>query len=119
MTLKLTVTVDTNDADYNTRITNITEERLVELLPVFEAIANFKPYRGDSVRWSSPHTNNWPIGEDLPREDLGEKFVAEIYAGILTEAQIQMFQEYCPSGGFHTIHSIAVLEVAAEQVYLK
>jgi hypothetical protein len=120
--LRLIITVDMNDADYNTEMNTITEEDLEKLLPVFEAIQNFKPYKGKSgSQTEHAHRSNWPHGEYVPREDLGEKFPKEIYAGILTEDQCEMFTEYCPFGehGFHSVVDITVLEVIHEKAYLK
>lgn len=129
MNFLLIVTVDTNDADYNTEVSRIEQEQLDKLLPVFEAIKNFKPYKGmtDPKRTGTParewtHNNNWPVGEYAYRPDLGGKTPEEIYAGVLTEDQIGLFEDYLPSAGdtgYHDIVSITVLEVANETQYVK
>ena len=119
--LMLLVTVDQNDADYNTAVHEVSPEQLERLRPVFEAIKNFQPYKGNSgsgLEWT--HKSNWPMGEYQPREDLGEKFPVDIYAGVLTEAQIEEFEGFCPYGehGFHSVDRVTVLHVTEEEVYL-
>lgn len=123
MKLKLIVTVDQNDADHNTKISDITQEELTELLPVFEAIKNFRPYKvpgkGTYVtEWG--HYHNWPCGEYSPREDLGEKHPAEIYPH-LTEEQIETFNDRCPFGehGFHSVREIRLLEITDDRSLLE
>jgi hypothetical protein len=122
---KLIIKADTNDANYIQSVQDITQEELNALLPIFEAIKNFKPYitkgTGQSeLEWT--HDHNWPgDGEYCPRTDLGEKYPAEIYAGILTEDQVELFNEYRPYGGecdVHSIVKITVLEYIDEKEYL-
>lgn len=120
MKLVLSIKADTNDADYVTNQIVVTPEQLAAYEPVFEAIKKFKPYKTKSESGSSwTHNHNWPMGEHCPRTDLGEKFPAEIYAGVLTEDQVEMFSDICPMGeyGIHTIIEIKVMEVADEKVY--
>ena len=68
------------------------------------------------------HDHNWPGGgEYCPRTDLGEKTPKEIYKGILTEDQIELFNEYRPCGvecDIHTITDILVLEYINQKEYL-
>lgn len=116
---KLAIEVDENDADYLTKISDISEDELAQLEPVFEAIRNFQPYKGKSksygLEWE--HSHNWPSGgEYSPRVDLGEKYPRDIYPQ-LTDDQIEMFEERCPFGenGFHSVESITVFEVIAER----
>jgi len=108
---EIAVTVDTNDADYNTEITEITEEDLEKIKPLIEAIKNFKPYEtqsgpSDNITWR--HTHNYPHGEYVPRRDLGEKSTRELYD--FSEEIFQIFEDLCPYGeyGFHSIESITV-----------
>lgn len=108
--LELTVVVDTNDADYRTQVSEISEADLEKIAPLIQAIKNFKPYRTTSDGLSWPHGHNFPQGECL-REDLGEKPVEEMYQEVVSDDTLQMFvEEYCPSDeyGFHTIISIEV-----------
>lgn len=119
---KLIITVDTNDADYNTKISTIDDKELALLIPIFNAIKGFKPYKSKSESgrdWT--HNNNWPCGEYGLREDLGEKPPQEIYKDVLTEADVEFFHAYLPAlgdTGYHDITSIEVLEVSNEQKYL-
>ena len=109
--LELTVTVDTNDADYLVKVSQITQDELNKILPLINAIKKFKPYTTKTtgnykLDWS--HTHNYHIGEHV-RDDLGEKSVAELYPQF-SEAIHELFQEFCPYGenGFHTVESITV-----------
>jgi hypothetical protein len=65
------------------------------------------------------HDSNWPVGDAL-RTDLGEKSPQEIYAGVLTPEQVELFQDLCPFGeyGIHTITKITVVEYISEKEYL-
>lgn len=116
----LYITADSNDGDYVSQINKIDEDDLKSLLPLFEAIKNFKPYSAKGFT----HRHNWPHGdgEYIPREDLGEKPLYELYEGVLTSEQIDFFNEdYCPYGenGVHTIKDIRVLTVIEDKSYLK
>jgi len=122
---KLIIKADTNDADYVESTNEIDAETLEELKPLFVAIKNFKPYRtkgtGQSkLKWT--HESNFPYGdgEYVPRFDLGEKSVDEIYAGIVTPDQLETFKNFCPYGenGIHTIKNITVVEYIDEKEYL-
>lgn len=120
MKLLLIIKADTNDADYVFTHNVITPEKLEELKPIFAAIAAFKPYKtkieGASREWS--HDHNWPNG-DCYRDDLGEKTPVEIYAGTLTQDQVEEFEDCYVPCGIHDIVSIKVLEVANETTYYK
>lgn len=119
--LFLIIKTDENDADYKTDIHEITQEQLDKLFPVFEAIKNFKPYTtiSDSeFAISHTHNSNWPNGdgEFVPRFDLGEKSIEEIYDGILTGDQIDEFNDLIPFN-IHTVVSIQVIESTKETEY--
>jgi hypothetical protein len=120
---KLIIKADVNDADYIHSVTDVTKEELEQLIPIFTAIKNFKPYKGKSesgLDWT--HDSNWPGGgEYCPRLDLGEKPVEEIYDGILTPEQIDLFNNYRPYFGEESVHrivSISVLEYIYEKELL-
>lgn len=107
--LNLIVTADQNDGDYVTEITKITAKQLEKIMPVIEAVKNFKPYKVGGFT----HGHNWPKGEDLPREDLGEKFPEEIYSDIDPKL-IELFNDMVPCGQYsvHSIESIELIEVS-------
>lgn len=110
----LIVKADTNDADFITRKEEITDDQLAELQPLFEAIRNFKPYKGKDTTWNHSHDNNYPTG-DCHREDLGELSAEELYGNI---QGFQLFDEsFCPYDeyGIHTIESVDVLVVTDEK----
>lgn len=74
------IVADTNDADYVTEITEISDKTLEKIKPLIEAIKNFEPYNGKSesgLDWA--HSHNYPCGEYAPREDLGELTPQEIF----------------------------------------
>jgi len=112
MKFKLVIVGDTNDGDYTTIISDITKEKLLRMVPVIEAIRNFKPYevKHKSGRMLT-HTHNWPNGE-YSREDLGEKTIEEIYSDINPDL-LEEFQEFVPYG-INYIDSITMYEVARE-----
>jgi len=93
---EIVVIADTNDADYVTQISTISEELLLEIQPVIEAIkaknATITPGRG---------IYNWPSSE------YRKETVEDTYPQ-LTEDQIECFRELCPYGeyGIHTIKSV-------------
>ena len=108
MTYEIKIVVDTNDADYNTSVNTISDNDLLQIKPLINAIRNFKPYS----HGMHTHRHNYPYGEYGPREDLGELFPNQIYKGLSKEA-FEIFEEYCPFGehGFHTIESVEIWPV--------
>lgn len=109
MMMTIKIVVDTNDADYATRVSKISDRDLAKVMPLIKAIKKFKPYQGACVsgRGTWTHDHNFPRSEYFPRIDLGEKTVEEIYADIGTPV-IDLFSEYLPSYGFHTVESIEI-----------
>lgn len=104
--VEIYIRVDTNDGDYNEAINIITKKDLDKLRPLFKAIKNFRPYKGnEGDRWT--HANNFPCGECL-RDDLGEKEPSEIYD--VDEEIIELLSDYLPSCeyGFHTIERVEI-----------
>lgn len=95
---EITVTVDTNDADYITLNSKISGVDLEKIKPLIGVIKNFK---------TTNYQHNFPTGECL-REDLGEKPPNQIYD--FPEEIFELFDEILPSFeyGFHTIESIYV-----------
>lgn len=93
---------DCNDGDLISRRCLITDEQIEYILPVVEAIKNCK------------ESHNWPTLEwedDSPYS---------LYEGVLTEKQIDMFDEFVPHGetGIHSIDSITILHVTKEEELL-
>ena len=116
----LNITADTNDGDYISNLSEISEEELEKILPVIEAIKNFKPYtvnitEGDwSHDWT--HNNNYPVG-DCHRKGSGEKSAHELYGhlpGFHLFDYMVPYNEY----GIHTITSIELLEVTDKKELL-
>ena len=108
----LAVIIDTNDADYITRIIDVDEEDLERFLPLIEKIKNFKPYTVEyegryTPSWSWSFSNNFPIGDCL-RDDLGEKHPKELYdlSDEDYEDFIETFHLWGTDWGFHTIENI-------------
>ena len=112
---EITITVDTNDGDYATEVSNITPEQLEKIRPLIEAIKEFKPYEviyktdykiDGQDEWPMTHRHNYPCG-DILRDDLGEKDPREIYK--FPEEIFELFEDFIPYGeyGFHTIESIS------------
>lgn len=104
----LVVRGDHNDADWITKVTPISEKAFNRFMPLFEAIKNFKSYKGKSSSGIDfNHSSNWPVGEYGHRGDLGEKSIAELYGELADEFD----EEYVPhaDGNIHTIHEIYVV----------
>jgi len=107
----LIITADTNDADYITNKVEVTEELLTLVMPVIEAIKDFKQYEIPSdfgFNWK--HNHNFPEGDCL-REDLGEKSTKEMYGHL---EGFEEFRDMVPMSeyGIHTITSIELFDVA-------
>ena len=105
MTKYIYITADTNDGDYVSDMTIITDEELEIIKPVIEAIKNCKT------------SHNWETGEmagNCRPKDLYVK------TGILTQEQVDDFSEYCPHGeyGIHTIEEITLYNVESEEELL-
>ena len=99
--LEIIVEVDSNDI----KLGEITLEELNSIMPLIEAIKNFKSYEVDGLILH----HNYPYGDCL-REDLREKPVQELYSHIRPEI-IKIFEKHLPTHlehGFHTIVSIEV-----------
>lgn len=96
----LEVKADTNDADYITSRIRILDEQIAELEPIFTAINNCKS------------NYNWGSGEYCDEDE--HPYV--VYQGILTEDQIDLFDQYVPHGehGVHSIESVNILIVQEE-----
>ncbi len=121
MVMLLVVTVDTNDADYVTSVTEISPEELAQLRPLFEAIKNFESYEAETENgWHRTHDYNYPYGECL-RRDQGEKDVRELYPHIPTEV-IGLFEDkFLPpvNYGLHDIESVDIYEVSSREEIIK
>lgn len=94
MTKYIIITADTNDGDYATEKSVITDEQIKLILPIIEEI----------------NKNNGQYGKG----DVGEDFNAEENYGHLEN--FELFDEFTPYGeyGIHTIESIEILEVINE-----
>lgn len=114
------IVADTNDADYVSSRSMITDKEIEQIMPVIEAIRNFKPYKVDKVGYDKKstweHRHNWP-NSDYIRADLGEKTTEELYGHL---SGFQHFEELVPYGenGIHTIASITILTVVKEEKIL-
>jgi hypothetical protein len=105
---EITIRADTNDADYVTQVSPISEKDLNVIKPLIKAIKNFKPYKAQmpgKTEWI--HDHNYPWGE-CTRADLGEKTPQELYD--FDKEVFEAFQDYVPYGeyGIHTIESIFI-----------
>lgn len=93
------IKADTNDGDYVTKKSEISDKLIEELKPI---IAIINEQHGD---WST----RWEVDDE---DELAEN----VYKNVLTEDQIELFNDYVPNSelGVHTIESIEILEVANE-----
>lgn len=105
----LIVNADYNDADYISSRCEITPQQLEKIMPVIEALKEKK--RKDKETESIYHSSsNWETGE-LAGDSTPQKLYVD--TGILTEEQVNMFNNYVPSDpdgfGVHTIESIEIV----------
>lgn len=114
MKYEITITADTNDADYITAVNPISEKELELIKPLISAIKKFKPYKvkynrswGKHEEATSTHHHNYPIGDCL-RGDMGEKSPEELYK--FDSEVFELFEEYLPYSeyGIHTIASVTI-----------
>jgi hypothetical protein len=101
----LLIKADTNDADYVISENIIKDDELEKILHIIDVV---KTKTASMTGWSR---HNWPWGE------YSDNTPSELYEGLLTEDEIEMFQEYLPYGefGIHTIISIKLLHVEREE----
>lgn len=109
MDFDIIITVDTNDADYNTNVSKISGDDLEKIKPLIAAIKDFRPYTVTVDDWGWKHTGNYPSGEHFPNTRRGEKHPTEIYPQF-DAATHEIFAELCPYGGdgFHSVVSVEV-----------
>lgn len=102
------IQADTNDADYISNKSEITDEELEIIMPVIKAI---RAYEDDETikkqKW------NWDVegNKDLTPD---ERYLK---SGLVTEEAFDYFNEFCPHSGdtpVHSIDSIELLEVINE-----
>ena len=108
MNQEITITADTNDGDYVTQVSEISEKDLAIIKPLIAAIKDFKKYNEYSVSGVLyTHHHNYPYGECM-RNDLGEKTLSELYD--FDEEVFELFEGYLPYSeyGIHTIKSIII-----------
>lgn len=103
----LYIVVDTNDADYESSLNQISDKDLNLLLPLFKEIKNFKTYKTEYK-----HNHNFPRGEYGYRLEKGEKSPEELYPNHLKAIEI-LCDQYLPCSDFHTIVSVEILEVSS------
>jgi len=98
---EITITVDENDGDYVTEISELNEKQLDVIRPLIKAIKKKGIYR------------NYMVGEcgDIPYEDQYPEFDLDVH---------EAFLDYCPSYeyGFHTIESIYIVPLPSGKIRL-
>jgi len=109
MKYEIAITVDTNDGDYTTEVSGISEKDLNIIKPLIQAIKEFKPYEGKYKygKGKYMHNHNYPIGDCL-RGDMGEKPPEELYE--FDSKVFELFEEYLPYSeyGIHTVDLITI-----------
>jgi hypothetical protein len=104
----LVIKADYNDADYVYRETNLDDgewskqiiDTLTRVIPALK-----------SQNFSSDYWYNWNT-----QHEFGDCGPEEMYKGILTKEDIEIFNDVVPSceEGIHTIESIRIMEVAED-----
>jgi hypothetical protein len=113
MARTILVKADTNDADYITRSSKLNEEDLPTILKV---VAEIKAFDARTRRGSGEY--NWYARyEHYGRKRSGPR---EVYEDVLTEEEIEIFEEYIPYGedGIHTIESVEIFEIINKEKLL-
>jgi hypothetical protein len=95
---QIIITVDTNDADYVSETSVVSENELRSIVKILDKVSKFEPYEAGGYL----HESNWPDSEMI-RTDMGERTPMEIYG--LSEEECEDFTEYLPYTG-HGFHSI-------------
>lgn len=112
------ITGDTNDGDYISEKTQISDENLEIIKPVIKAI---KDYNEDKTityqKW-----NWWDIKDYNNRRDNSKPTPKELYlnTGKCSQEAFDIFNDYIPHDeyGIHSIDSIELLTVIEEQKLL-
>lgn len=113
MARTILVKADTNDADYITNASELNEEDLPTILKVVAAIKDF-----DSRNRRGSGKYNWYARDE--HYSLSRPSPHEVYEDILTEEEIEIFEEYIPYGedGIHTIESVEIFEIINKEKLL-
>lgn len=95
------ITADTNDGDYVSQRSKITDAQIEALKPVIKAI---KAVGGH---------HNWETGEMIEGRSPKELYLD---TNILSKHEVDLFYEFVPCGeyGIHTIESVKILVVSEE-----
>jgi|SRR6478609_2868253 len=95
MKIFVNITVDTNDADYVSRMEEVSKETLQFINKVLKIIGE--------------HNNSWNCSEYARSNERPEV----MYEDVLTGQEIENFSYLCPYGehGFHSVESVEVFYV--------
>lgn len=107
------ITADTNDGDYVSNLSEISDGDVKLLEPVFAALQK----RADKLN-EDLHANWNEWRHNWFRSEYGRGVPPEMmYEDVLTKEQIEIFDEYAPyfESGIHTIESIEIFEVSNER----
>lgn len=101
MKYEIAITVDTNDADYNTATNEISQEQLDKIMPLIKAIKNTK------------ESYNFEYG-DIAEQ--GWEFPIR-YSDKFSKDVTELFLEFLPStqNGFHTIERIEIYPIPKKE----
>jgi hypothetical protein len=104
------VTADTNDADYITEKTEITDDQIENIIkPVIAQLeVRRKKLNEDRHKNWNEWRHNW---ETSQYGRIGNPKEMYVNTGLLTQEQVDAFQDYVPHGeyGVHTIEKIEIV----------
>ena len=111
------IIADTNDADYITSKNSITDEEIEFMKPIIAALnvrrdkANEAP-KEQLDKWIENHnkySHNWETSDYGPWQGTPKQMYID--TGILTQEQVDFFNELVPYGedGIHTVKSIEIV----------
>jgi hypothetical protein len=97
----LIIKADTNDGDYVTEKSEVSDAEIEKIKPIIEVIA------------ACTEDHNFPDGECSDPDELENLYLE---SGLLTEQQLDFIKPYIPYGeyGVHTIESVEILVVSEE-----
>lgn len=106
------ITADTNDGDYITEKSEITDEVIEAIKPIIEQFKIRKKKLEETKDWNN-WRHNWETSE---YGRLGDPKKMYVDKGLLTQEQVDIFNEFVPHGenGIHTVESIEILVVQEE-----
>ena len=103
------IKADTNDGDYISKKSEITDEQIELIKPVIEQLK----FRKDKLNEDKMHNwNEWR--HNWETSEYSDSTTTDMYVdnGLLTQEQVELFNRFVPFGeyGVHTVESVEILK---------